>query len=104
MASASSLDWISAAPGQVGADREDERLARHADRDNVITGRHHVERVAQREQPGGPERTGPGVVVPVVQRDQGHRARPAGQLDVTDEGPGHDFPGEQRGQKGLVRH
>ena len=96
-------------PGQVRADREDERLAGDADRGDTLfpglrrgPGRHLLERVAQRDQPRRAERIRPRVVVPVVQRDERHRARPVGQFHVADESPGDHFTGKQRGDQGFV--
>ena len=67
---------------QVRADREDERLAGHADRDQVVARRDRVQRGVQRGQAAGPERVRLGVVEAVVERDQRHRARAVRQLDV----------------------
>ncbi len=96
---------------QVGADREDERLAGDPDRGDTLlpglrraSGRDRVQRVVQREQPGRAERVRPGVVAPVVQRDERHRAGPVGQLHVAHQRPGDDFLREQRGEKRRVRH
>ena len=56
------------------------------------------------EQPGRAERVRPGVVAPVVQRDERHRAGAVGQLHVAHQRPGDDFITEQRGEKRRVRH
>jgi hypothetical protein len=89
---------------QIGADREDERLAGDPDRGDVGSRRHRVQRVVQREQPGRAERVRPGVVAPVVQRNERHCAGAVGQLHVAHQRPGDDFIREQRGEKRRVRH
>ena len=89
---------------QVGADREDERLAGDPHGGDVGPRRHRVQRAVQREQPGRAERARPGVVEPVVQRDERHRAGAVGQFHVAHQRPGDDFLREQRGEKRRVRH
>jgi hypothetical protein len=99
---------------QLGPGREDERLAGHAHRGDASIaglrrgpGRYRVERVAQGQQARRAEGVRPGVVVAVVQGDEGHGPGPVGQRHVADQGPGDDLIREQRGQVGVgedVRH
>ncbi len=72
--------------GEVGAGRQDERLA--GDRDGVdgVVGERLVDRGVEREQRAGTERVGLGVVLAVVERDQAERR--AGQRDLAQVGLG----------------
>ncbi len=83
---------------EVGADREDERLAGDADGGDVLPGGHRVDGRVQLQQAGRAERARLGVVAAVVQGDEGERARPAGQLDIADHGPGDHLVRELRPQ------
>jgi hypothetical protein len=84
--------------GEVGADREDERLAGHADRHGGGgAGRDLVEGGVERRDPAGAERRRPGVVVAVVDRDQRELARQPGQGQEPDQGPCHDLVLEDSG-------
>ncbi len=85
---------------QVRAGREDERLAGHADRGDLAGRRPRRDRVeggAQRQQPLRAEGVRLGVVVPVVQRDQGEQAGARAEVDVADDRPGDHLGGEVRG-------
>ena len=80
--------------GEVRADREDERLPRDPDGLDLALGdplREGVEGSLKAEHGGRPEGVGFGVVVPVVEGDQGHDTGPAGQTDVLDERLGDDL-------------
>ena len=79
---------------QVGADGEDERLAGDADGLDLAglgAGAQPVDRGLQPRDGLRPEGVGPGVVEPVVERDQGEDAGAAGQRDVLHRGAGHDL-------------
>ena len=89
-------------PLEVGADREDERLAGDADRGDVVPGGHRVDGVVQLEQARGAERARLGVVEAVVQGDQGERPSAAGQVDVTDVGVRDDLARVQGPDRGGV--
>jgi hypothetical protein len=104
MASASSRAAISGAPLRSAPAAKMNGLPVNSDRGDVGAGRHRVQRVAQRHQPGRAERARPGVVAPVVQRDERHRASPVGQFHVAHQRPGDDFLREQRGEKRRVSH
>ena len=83
--------WIG---GQVGAGRQDERLAGDRDRVDRVVGQRRVDRRVEREQRGGSEGVGPGVVLAVVEGDQADgRARQGHgpQVGLRDAlGVGHD--------------
>ena len=83
--------------GQVGADGEHERLAGDADGLDLAglgPGAQPVDRGLQPCDGLRPEGVGPGVVVPVVEGDQGEDAGAAGQGDVLHRGAGHDLLGQ----------
>lgn len=80
---------------EVGAHREDERLADNAHGRQVAAAGHRVQSLVQRGEASGAERGRLGVVEAVVQRDQGHRARAVRQLHVADDRPGDDLVGEE---------
>ena len=77
---------------EVGADREDERLAGDRDRDDVVAAERLVDGRAD-VRPGsvGPERRRLGVVEAVVERDQGSGAGALGQVDVRTRALGDDL-------------
>ena len=81
--------------GKVGADGEDERLAGDRDRGG-LGGEGHVQRGIQRHEPLRAEGVGPGVVVPVVERDQRDRLGQAGNLDQPGLRVRDDLVGEGR--------
>ena len=83
--------------GQVGADREDERLAGDADGLDLAGLGAGAQPVDGGLQPGDglrAEGVGAGVVVPVVEGDQGEDAGAAGERDVLHRGAGHDLVGQ----------
>ena len=81
---------------QVGAGREDERLAGHADGGDLARRRPGGDRVegrVERQQPLRAERARLGVVVPVVQGDQREHAD-GPEVDVADGRAGHHLARE----------
>ncbi len=76
---------------QVGARRQDERLARQAHRRQVPPGGHLVQGAVQGAQPGRSERVRPGVVPPVVQGQQRRGARAVRQVHLADVDGGDDL-------------
>jgi hypothetical protein len=84
--------------GQVGPRSQDERLAGDADRDDLVPRQRGIKRGVQRPQTLGPEGVRLGVVVPVVERDERHRAGLAGQYDVPRVRQRDNLVGRQRGR------
>jgi hypothetical protein len=76
---------------EVGADGEDEGLARHAHRGQIRALGDLRQRPVEREQAVRAERVRLGVVEAVVQGDQRHRARAVRELHVAHQCLGDDF-------------
>ena len=74
--------------GQVGPGGQDERLAGHAERGDLVVRERGVDGRVQRQQAARAERVRLGVVLAVVQRDQPEGPGAAGQGDLAEVGVG----------------